>query len=153
MKKKSDLQQLSANLQSVFGSRNWHLLWLTCRLVKHWPEVAGKTIAEKSMPAYVQKKTLWIYVHDSIWMQHLHAQKIHLLDKVRKFNDGLDIEDIRWLLHPDDQRQAIKHNGRGEKRKTEPAEQKQFEKIASSVKNEQCREALCKLWQAYHEMK
>lgn len=153
MRKKSDLQHLSANLQHVFGGRNWHLLWQTCELVKHWPEVAGKNIAEKSMPAYIRKKILWIYVHDSVWMQHLHARKTLLLDKVQKFNGSMEIEDIRWLLHPEAKPQEKMRCGGIRKEKIDRSQQKQFEKIASAVKNEQCRTALCKLWRAYHEIK
>lgn len=153
MNKKFDLQHLSSNLQNVFCSKDWHLLWKTYKLVERWPEVAGKAVAEKSMPAYVQKKILWIYVSDSIWMQQLHTRKTLLLEKVREFNRGLDVEDIRWLLLPDS---GLKEENKKDIRrpgKINPAERKEFEEIASSVKNEQCRDALCKLWRAYHEKK
>ena len=153
MKSKTDLQQLSSNLQQVFSGRDWHLLWQTYKLVEHWPEVVGKTVAAKSSPAYIRKKILWIYVNDSVWMQHLHTQKNLLLQNVRAYNGGLNIEDIRWLLQP-----VGKLQDRGEKdtrrtREINPAERKEFEKIASSVKNEECRDALCRLWRTYHEKK
>jgi len=151
MKKKSDLQKLSTNLQNVFGGKNWQVLWQTHKLVEHWPEVAGKTIASKSMPAYIRKNILWIYVHDSIWMQHLHAQKTLLLEKVRNFHNSWVIEDIRWLLQ---QAENKDHTVTSDIRRTteiDPEEQKDFETIAASVENEQCRNALCRLWQIYHK--
>lgn len=103
MNKKSDLQKLSKNLQSVFGGKNWHLLWQVYKLVEHWQEVAGKSVAQNSMPAYIQKNILWIYVDNSIWMQQLQARKPELLEKIRNFHKELDIKDIRWLMRPADE--------------------------------------------------
>ncbi len=150
--KKSDLQKLSSHLQSVFGTKNWQALWETHKLVKQWPEVAGRTIASRSAPAYIRKDTLWIYVHDSVWMQQLQALKPQLLEKVRNFSDAAPIQDIRWLLQPAD------HDGKkaatgspAEKPAIDPAEQREFEKIAGTVENERCRDALCRLWEIYHK--
>ena len=152
MSKKTDLQKISTNLQGLFGSRNWHLLWQTYKLVEHWPEMAGRTIASKSMPAYIQKNILWIYVSDSIWMQHLHAQKIQLLERIHDFDNNLTIEDIRWLLQPK-HKEIKEKKSIGKTTEIDPEEKKHFAEIASSIKDEQCRNALCRLWQIYHENK
>lgn len=153
MKKKTDLQRLSTNLQNVFGSKNWQTLWQIHKLVEHWPEVVGKEIASRSMPAYIRNNILWVYVNQSIWMQHLHSQKLHLLEKVQKFHSDWNIEDIRWLLQPDDDRDRLKENVAPESKTTaiKPEEQKKFKEIATSVENEQCRDALCRLWEKYHK--
>jgi predicted nucleic acid-binding Zn ribbon protein len=154
MKKKTDLQRLSGNLPDIFHNREWHLLWRTCELAGHWAQVAGTAAAAKSRPAYIRKKILWIYVRDSVWMQHLQIQKNELLAKVWDFTGDRSIEDIRWLLQPEEERrQEEKIRPVSPRGKINTPEQKQFEKIASSVKNEQCRDALCKLWQAYHGAK
>ena len=151
MKKKSDLQKLSSNLQKVFGNKSWQLLWETHKLVEEWPKLAGKTIASKSVPAYIRKNTLWIYVHDSVWMQQLQALKPQLLEKVRDFSATTRIQDIRWLLQLYDRDEKKAAVGTGHKSEIDPAEQKDFEKIAAAVENEKCRAALCKLWQVYHK--
>jgi hypothetical protein len=150
--KKTDLQKLSSHLQSVFGSKNWQSLWETHKLVQQWPEVAGRTIASRSAPAYVRKNILWIYVHDSVWMQQLQALKPQLLDKVRNFSAALPVQDIRWLLQPADHDKKEAVTGTPVKKPViNPAEQKDFEKIAGTVENEQCRAALCRLWEVYHK--
>ncbi|MDW7773508.1 MAG: DUF721 domain-containing protein [Desulfobulbaceae bacterium] len=149
MKKKSFPVKLSTRLQNVFGSRDWHILWQTYKLVEHWQEVAGEAVAAKSTPAYVRKNILWIYVNDSIWMQHLQAQKTGLLAKVRNFNDELVIHDIRWLMQPHEEKENYR-NVIQPPVKINPEEQKKFAEIAATVKDEQCYNALCRLWQAYH---
>ena len=150
MNKKTDLQKLSNNLQSVFGSKNWHTLWQTHKLVESWPKLVGSSVATKSFPAYIKNNVLWIYVHDSLWMQHLQTQKAQLLDKINTFSDTWVIEDIRWLLQPDVKINNKKTRETNRVKKISPEEQKSFEKTASAVPNKECREALCRLWQTYY---
>lgn len=150
--KKKNLQKLSSHLQSIFGSKNWQVLWETHELVERWPEVAGKTIASRSIPAYIRKNILWIYVHDSVWMQQLQALKPQLLEEIKDFSISTPIRDIRWLLQPDDhERRETAIGNSVHKTEIDPAEQKEFENIAGTVENEQCRAALCKLWHVYHK--
>lgn len=151
MNRKADLRKLSTNLQSVFGGKNWHTLWQVYKLVKHWQEVVGENVARNSMPAYIQKNILWIYVDNSIWMQQLQGRKPELLDKIRTFQKDLDIKDIRWLMRPTDEIPAKKQKNSRLPKEINPAEQKNFEEIAASVQNEKCRDALCKLWRVYHK--
>ena len=151
MNRKSDLRKLSNNLQSVFGGKNWHLLWQVYKLVEHWHEIVGESVARNSMPAYIQKNILWIYVDNSIWMQQLQARKPELLEKIQVFHKELVINDIRWLMRPADRTKAKKREGRRSANEIDPVDQKKFEEIAASVQNEQCRNALCKLWQVYHK--
>ena len=152
MKKETDLQKLSCSLQSVFGSKNWQALWETHKLVEQWSEVAGKTIASKSSPAYIQKNILWIYVHDSVWMQQLQALKPQVLENVRDYPTVIDIRDIRWILQPHlaEKKQDSRPNTSSPGR-FDPTEQKDFEKIAESIENKECRSALNRLWKVYHK--
>ncbi len=143
---------LSSNLQSVFGSKNWQALWETHKLVEQWPEVAGTTIASKSVPAYIQKNILWIYVHDSVWMQQLQALKPQVLENVRNFSTVIDIHDIRWLLQPHDlKKKPAPRSSTSPSSRIDPTEQKDFEKIVKSIENEECRSALNSLWKVYHD--
>lgn len=152
MKRDGELKKVSNNLQKVFGSRNWHLLWQTYTLVEKWPDLVGEKIASKSEPAYINKNVLWVYVHDSVWMQHLNTQKTELLKQIRSFNKDWFIEDIRWLLQPEIHvgKKSIEKKV-GHKKEIDPFEQKEFEKISASIKNEQCRDALNRFWLLHHK--
>lgn len=153
MKKKGDMRKLSTNLQGVFNNKNWHLLWRTYKLVEQWPDLVGKTVASRSEPAYIKKNILWVYVHDSVWMQHLNTQKNVLLEKIQSFDKDWVVEDIRWLLHPGTNIGIKSNETQADNKKVEidPEEQKEFEKISISIKNEQCRYALNRLWALHHK--
>ncbi|HER63613.1 MAG TPA: DUF721 domain-containing protein [Desulfobacteraceae bacterium] len=147
---KTKLPQLSSNLPELFNRRNWSLLWQTYILVRNWPEIVGKNIAKKSQPAYIQNDTLWVYVQSSVLMQHMQPQKPGLLEKIREMVPEAGIKDIRWAMQPatpdreTEETAPHTHAGPG------PEEKKAFDEISSTVEDRKCREALRKLWRAYH---
>ena len=141
---------VASHLQTLYGRKNWHVLWQTFMLVRNWDKVAGSKIASRSEPAYVQKNTLWIHVRDSVWMQHLHTMKPELIEKVQQFMPDLKINDIRWVIQSaEPQAEAIQADN-STKHHPDPVKKKAFEQISSVVENEECRKALCKLWCTYH---
>jgi predicted nucleic acid-binding Zn ribbon protein len=151
MNDRNDLPELASQLEDLFGRKNWRLLWQTYTLDRNWPEIAGREIAKQSRPAYIRNNILWIHVGSSVWMHHLQSTKPQLLDKVRQALPKLTVHDIRWVLQP----VAAPGDGRQPGSRTEhipDSEQaRAFERMASTIENEECRAALCRLWRAYQK--
>lgn len=145
------MDPLAEQLQGFFGRKNLHGLWQMYTLLRSWDTIVGEKIAARSEPAYVQNKTLWISVSDSIWMQHLQSMKPELLRKVREFMPDLEIIDIRWNVQTAGPPKPPSRAGKKKPHPPDPAQEKAFEQIASTVENEDCRSALCKLWRTYHK--
>jgi len=148
--KKNKVDPLADRLQSLFGRKNWHGLWQTYTLLRNWEDIVGAKIAARSEPAYVQNNILWISVSDSVWMQHLQSMKPEIHRKVREFMPDLEISDIRWNVQPAQPPKAPPKE-RIKAHPPDPVQEKAFEQIASTVENEDCRSALCKLWRTYHK--
>ena len=149
-KKKKDLTELSSRLQELFTHKNWTTLWQTYNLVQKWPGIVGKDIAKKSEPAYILNDTLWIYVESSVFMQHMQMQKLQLLAKINNIISGAEIQDVRWAIRPGKPAGVSMRSATRKTYKPDPEEKKAFEAIASTVEDEQCREALKKLWNTYN---
>ena len=52
------------------------------RLRRHWPEVVGEPIATHTRPDQIRFKKLYVFVHNSVWLQQLTFLKPVLLEKV-----------------------------------------------------------------------
>ena len=144
--------ELSSTLQGLFTRKNWSMLWQTYTLVQKWPEIAGKNIAKKSEPAYIQKNTLWVYVQSSVLMQHMQPQKLTLLEKINTFLPDADIQDIRWAMQPAQPASNTTIAARETTRKPNQEEQDVFNAMILTVEDEKCRKALQKFWQKYYNL-
>ena len=148
--KSLDLPELSSSLQGLFNRKNLSMLWQTYTLIQNWPEIAGKNVAKKSEPAYIQKNTLWVYVQSSVLMQHMQPQKLTLLEKINDFLPDAEIQDIRWAMQP---AQPVSETTTTVKKtviKPNQEEQDAFKAMTSTIEDEKCRKALQKLWQKSH---
>ena len=148
--KSLDLPELSSRLQGLFNHKNLSTLWQTYILVQNWSEIAGKNVAKKSEPAYIQKNTLWVYVQSSVLMQHMQPQKLTLLEKINKFLPDSDIQDIRWAMQPAQPASETTIAVKKTISKPNQEERDAFNAMASTIENEKCRKALQKLWHIYH---
>lgn len=52
------------------------------RLRRHWPEIVGEPIATHTRPDQIRFKKLYVFVHNSVWLQQLTFLKPVLLEKV-----------------------------------------------------------------------
>jgi len=127
------------------------MLWQVHMLVQNWPKIVDDTVAAKTKPAYIQKNILWVYVCNSMWMQHMQAMKLQILKKVRMFLPDADISDIRWLMQPHDTDTDVPDKTHREIKPPDPERKKAFTEMATIVKNKACRKALCRLWEVFHE--
>jgi hypothetical protein len=149
-KKKKDFTPLSSQLQGLFANKNWAMLWQTYKLAQKWAVIAGKDIAKKSEPAYIQNDILWVYVESSVLMQHMQIQKLQLLRKINDVVTDTKIEDIRWAMRPAENTAQPMHSTTRKRSVAAPEEKKAFDAMASTVEDKQCRDALKKLWDVYN---
>lgn len=54
------------------------------RLRRQWPDIVGEAIATHTRPDQVRFKKLYIFVHNSVWLQQLTFLKPVLLQKVNQ---------------------------------------------------------------------
>jgi predicted nucleic acid-binding Zn ribbon protein len=52
------------------------------RLRRHWPDIVGEPIATHTRPDQIRFKKLYVFVHNSVWLQQLTFLKPVLLQKV-----------------------------------------------------------------------
>ena len=150
-KKDKDPARVSSRLRDLFTHKNWSTLWQTYTLVQQWPLIAGKNIAKKSEPAYIQNDTLWIYVESSVLMQHMQPQKLSLLEKINNVVPDAGIRDIRWAMQPAKPPGRPHYRESGSINRPDPEEKNAFEAMTTTLEDKKCRDALRKLWKTYYD--
>ena len=144
--------EVSSSLQGLFSRKNLSTLWQTYTLVQKWSKIAGKTVAKKSEPAYIQNNTLWVYVQSSVMMQYMQQQKLTLLEQINNFLPDANIQDIRWAMQPAQTVSKTTVAARETISKPNQEEQNAFNAMTSTIEDENCRKALQKFWQKYHNL-
>jgi hypothetical protein len=146
-KKKKKLTPLGDDLVAVYGQKQWGNQWHLFTLVRHWSEVVGREIASRSLPAYFRRDVLWVYVHDSIWMQQMQLGKPELLDKINAFLKGCQgVDDLRWMLQPNDLIDVPREQYVSPPICVDPAAEREFRIMADNIRDPDTREAFCNLW-------
>lgn len=77
-KLKSSAAVLQSLLQSGKSGLSQQFQWWT--LLKQWPDVVGETIAAHSLPVGYKAGVLYVWVHNSVWLQQL----VFMVDPIRK---------------------------------------------------------------------
>jgi hypothetical protein len=146
-KTKKKLTSLADGFSAVYGQQRWGNQWRLYTLVRHWPELAGGAFAEHSMPAYFRRDELWVYAHNSIWMQQMHLCKTDIIAKVNAFlHGGQTVEDIRWTLQPADLISTPEEEYVSPQTDVDPDAERDFRAMADNVADPESRAALCRLW-------
>ncbi|MCL2791439.1 MAG: DUF721 domain-containing protein [Desulfobulbus sp.] len=143
----SELTAMGAALPEVFAAKQWGTQWRLFRLGKEWPGIVGDQVAQLTSPAFFRRETLWIFVQDSAWMHHLQYVKADLLARVNRHLEGQSVTDIRWRLHPHPLPQPERCFP--EPREIDPEREKSFCLMSEAVANQECREALQRLWRTF----
>jgi hypothetical protein len=151
---KRKLVSLSDTLSGVYGQQQWGNQWHLFKLVQHWPRLVGDAFAEHSMPAYFRRNELWIYAHNSLWMQQMHFSKIDIIDKINVFLHGaLTVGDIRWSLQPAELIDTPEEKYVPPPLDVDADAEREFRSMAENVSNPEAREALCRLWKRMESLK
>lgn len=153
-KRKKKLISLADTFSSVYGQQQWGNQWHLFKLVHHWPQLVGDVFAEHSMPAYFRRKDLWVYAHNSLWMQQMHFSKEDIISKINAFLQGsLVVEDLRWTLQPVELIETPEEKYVPPSLDVDPDAEQAFRSMAENVANPEAREALCRLWKRMESLK
>ena len=133
-------------LAEVFDRRKWRNRVELHRVFEFWNETVGKEIAAVAQPAMIRGHVLRVKVKDSIWMQHLHLQKIMLLEKINQEFDGEKLTDIHFQL---DSSLSTPREPEPEKKKPvllDKNQEKEFDNLIGSLGNDDLKASLKHLW-------
>lgn len=64
------------------------------RVLNHWEELMGKTIAKRTKSIYIRNKTLFICLNSSVLRNELSMMKQELIDTVNKHAGDVIIENV-----------------------------------------------------------
>lgn len=137
-------------LKKIYSGRQWQRQWEIFHLAHNWEHIAGPAVGGASYPAFVRVDVLWVYVENAAWMQQLQFIKMDVLARVQSALPDTRITDVRFVVHP----LATKKQPQPTPRKGKPidkVQEKRFVDMVSHVGNEECQQALHRLWQAYAE--
>jgi predicted nucleic acid-binding Zn ribbon protein len=139
---------LGAFLKELFRRKKWQLRLDQHALFLRWEEIVGIEIAERAQPDCIRGDVLWLRVVDSVWMQQLSLQKTTLLALLNSRLGKKGIHDIRFRLDVTVGRRQPSSLGEkpGHERQPSPEELREFEEIASPLKDEELKAVMWRLW-------
>lgn len=116
-----------------------------------WNEVVGDDVAQQAQPYVIRGNVLWVHVSNSIWMQQLHLQKAFMLELINQRLKEEKLNDIRFQL--DSRLDSVNSiAGQNQSRKSvNKSEMKKFDKMASSLPDNEVKQELKELWQKFHK--
>lgn len=133
-------------LETVFKDRQWRNRVELHRVFEFWNETVGREIAAVAQPSLIRGQVLWVKVKNSIWMQHLHLQKIALLEKLNGKFSGEKLSDMHFQL--DSALSPPSEPGTAENRPLllDKKQEMEFDSLISSLENPDLRASLKHLW-------
>ena len=134
-------------MSAIYSSKKWKSQWRLFRLVQDWPAIVGTEIARLTAPAFFRQDVLWIFVQDSAWMHHLQFIKLDLMARVNRAIAEQSVTDIRWMLQPEFLPVPERHTP--QPHPVDPEQARSFHGMTESVANQECRQALLRLWQTF----
>ncbi|MGD9948502.1 MAG: DciA family protein [Desulfobulbus sp.] len=144
---KGDPAPIADLLANVYSKQQWKKQWRLFNLVRQWPTIVGREVGQLTMPAFFRQDTLWIYVQDSAWMHHLQFIKLDLLTRINRALGEQPVTDIRWQLQP--QLPTLSKRQAPAPHAVNPENERSFQQMTASIDNEECREALQRLWRHF----
>jgi hypothetical protein len=142
-------------LKDLFRKKQWEVKLELYSVFETWPQLVGDVIAARTCPHLIRGTVLWVNVSDSVWMQQLHLQKMELLDKINCSLPGKEkISDIRFQLNTSAGQQKVAGNHNEKKvelRPVDPDELKSFQRLVSSIGDDEIKGRLLRLWTKTHQ--
>ena len=137
---------ISRLLSTVFENKKWRSKLELHRVFDFWNSTVGREIAAVAQPSLIRGHVLWIKVADSVWMQQLHLQKILLLEKINQQLHEEKISDIRFQLNS-----SLAPPPEPEPKRSKPVfldkkKELEFDKLISSLENDDLKASLKSLW-------
>ncbi|MBM9615521.1 DUF721 domain-containing protein [Desulfobulbus rhabdoformis] len=144
---KKDPATMADLLPSVYSKKEWKKQWRLFHLERRWATIVGREVGRLTMPAFFRQNTLWIYVQDSAWMHHLQYIKLDLMTRINKALEDDPITDIRWQLQP--KLPTVPERSVPAAHAVDPKSEENFQQMTGCIANEECREALQRLWHLF----
>jgi predicted nucleic acid-binding Zn ribbon protein len=139
----TEIRQL---LSGVIENKNWRSKLELHRVFELWQNIVGQEIAAVAQPSIIRGHVLWVKVAESIWMQQLHLQKMLLLEKINKQLHEEKISDIHFQLNSSLSPPPVPHVEKSKPVLLNKKEEQAFDKLISSLENEDLRASLKSLW-------
>ncbi|MDD2467987.1 MAG: DUF721 domain-containing protein [Desulfobulbus sp.] len=141
---KGEPAPLADLLSDVYSKQQWKKQWRLFHLARQWPTIVGHEVGQLTMPAFFRQDTLWIYVQDSAWMHHLQFIKLDLMTRINSALGEQPVIDIRWQLQP--QLPALPERQVPAPHAVDTKDEQTFQQMTAGIDNQECREALQRLW-------
>jgi hypothetical protein len=146
--------RIDSLLAGLFEKRQWDRRLGLHAIFQNWPGVVGKEIARQAEPHVIRGTVLWVNVSDSVWMQQLHLQKLHLLEKINASLPGPEkISDVRFQVDAALGREEATpeaHKQAPPLQSIDPEALKDFERLVASIVDPETRSRLLSLWKKAH---
>ena len=142
----SEPTEISRLLTDVVADKKWRAKIELHRVFELWHSIVGPEIAAVAQPSLIRGHVLWVKVAESIWMQQLHLQKMLLLEKINKQLHGEKISDIHFQLNSSLSLSPESVTERSKPLLLDKKEEQEFDKLISSLENEDLRASLKSLW-------
>jgi len=140
-------------LARVIRKKKWQRRMELHAVFRLWNEIVGPDISSRAQPAYLRGSVLWVEVSDSIWMQQLHLQKLLLLDLINRRLGTEGISNIRFRLNSELESvrpAAPTPKPASRPRPVDKQQLAEFEKHLASLRDEEIKNSLRRLWTRYH---
>jgi predicted nucleic acid-binding Zn ribbon protein len=69
------------------------------RLEQAWPQIVGQSIADQTLPAKIDRGTLYVWVRHPVWMQQLYYFQEPIKEKVNAHLGRALVEQVRFTLN------------------------------------------------------
>jgi len=139
--------QLEQLIDSHLGRRPLEFILLT----RAWKDVVGERAAAHTLPAWIRKDVLWVYVDGSAWMQELTFMKPKIQEQVNEKLRSVTITDIRWLQQPLKDESMSNEEFPQPERVLDPKQEKEFSDMTKIIDDSGCQQALFNLWQTFQK--
>ena len=93
----SETESVGTILSRVLEKKNFKRIIDQQYLLGEWAAVVGERIACKSEAKKIVDGSLIVEVENSMWMQELSFMKEDLMNRIKKFPAGNEIEEIRFV--------------------------------------------------------
>jgi len=148
--RKRDLR-LAAILPELCRDRGWQAQVEAYSLLSRWSQVIDAEIAAHCRPGKITAGVLWVEVENPVWMQQLQYRRDDMLAAVNSRLRHARIKEIRLRLPdkstaavPEEKSQAVRFLP------PDPAAFADFTRLAATVKDPACRQALINFWYLSH---
>jgi len=92
--RKSNTQKISEVIDEYLKSSGLKHKLRKARVLNHWEELMGKTVAKRTKSIYIKNKTLFVYLSSSVLRNELLMMRQEIIDAVNKHAGETIIDNI-----------------------------------------------------------